>query len=269
MTTTEQKAAGLLALHHGPGFVLPNAWDAGSARLLEQAGFPAIATTSAGIAWSLGIPDGERLDRDTMLEHVARIAAAVDVPVSADLEAGYGDSPTDVAETVRRAREIGVVGGNLEDTIRGRLLEPAEAAERIGAARDAAPAGSFVINARIDTWFVGTDGDPFAEAVDRATRYLAAGADCAFVPAVPDADTIGRLVEAVPGPLNIVAGLASTVAPATLLELGVQRVSVGGGIARAAYGLVERAARELRETGTLGFLDGALPYPDLQQRFGR
>ncbi|HEX6888748.1 MAG TPA: isocitrate lyase/phosphoenolpyruvate mutase family protein, partial [Candidatus Nanopelagicales bacterium] len=108
-------AAALLALHRGPGFVLPNAWDAGSARILEQLGFPAIATTSAGIAWSCGLPDGGPLDRETMLEHVRRIVAAVSVPVSADLESGYGDRPDEVAWTVARAAEVGAVGGNLED----------------------------------------------------------------------------------------------------------------------------------------------------------
>src|SRR4051794_27760390 len=109
------KAAALLALHAGPGFVLPNAWDAGSARILEQVGFPAIATTSAGIAWSCGVPDGGPLDRDRMLEHVGRIVAAVGVPVTADLEAGYGDTADDVGRTVARAAELGAVGGNLED----------------------------------------------------------------------------------------------------------------------------------------------------------
>ena len=116
------KAAALLALHTGPGFVLPNAWDAGSARILEQVGFPAIATTSAGIAWSSGVPDGGALDRDSMLEHVGRIVAAVSVPVTADLESGYGDTADDVARTVARVLELGAVGGNLEDAAHGRTL---------------------------------------------------------------------------------------------------------------------------------------------------
>ena len=117
MTTgpSTDKAAALLALHAGPGFVLPNAWDAGSARILEKIGFPAVATTSAGIAWSCGVPDGGTLDRDTMLEHVGRIVAAVSVPVTADLEAGYGDTADDVGRTVARAVELGAVGANLED----------------------------------------------------------------------------------------------------------------------------------------------------------
>jgi 2-methylisocitrate lyase-like PEP mutase family enzyme len=153
------RAAALLALHAGPDFVLPNAWDAGSARILEQVGFPAIATTSAGIAWSCGVPDGEALDRDTMLEHVARIVAAVSVPVTADLEAGYGDTPDDVARTVTRAVEIGTVGANLEDAGKSGLFGIDEAADRNAAAPAAAPSGTFVLNARSDTYLAGTSGD--------------------------------------------------------------------------------------------------------------
>jgi 2-methylisocitrate lyase-like PEP mutase family enzyme len=262
------KAATLLALHAGAGFVLPNAWDAGSARILEQVGFPAIATTSAGIAWSCGIPDGEALDRDRMLEHVGRIVAAVDVPVSADLEAGYGDTPDDVGRTVARAAEVGAVGGNLEDAGRGGLFGIEEAVERLAAARAAAPAGTFVLNARTDTYLAGTAGDTFAETVERATRYLEAGADCVFVPGVVEQDTIRRLAAAIPGPLNIVAGLANLIDAPTLFSLGVRRVSLGGSLARAVLSTLERAGRELMDSGTLGFLDGAIGYADMQRRFG-
>ncbi|MCB8955414.1 MAG: isocitrate lyase/phosphoenolpyruvate mutase family protein [Nocardioides sp.] len=262
------QAAALLALHDGPGFVLPNAWDAGSARVLELVGFPAIATTSAGIAWSCGIPDGEGLDRDTMLEHVARIAAAVAVPVTADLEAGYGETPDEVGRTVARAIEIGVVGGNLEDARGGQLLGVDEAVDRLAAARSAAPRGSFVLNARTDTYFAGTSGDVFAETVARAHRYVEAGADCVFVPGVADEEEIRRLAAAIPAPLNIVAGLASTTDARTLFSLGVRRVSLGGSLARAALSTLERAGRELLDSGTLGFLDGAVSYADLQRRFG-
>lgn len=270
--SVSDKAATLLALHSGAGFVLPNAWDAGSARILEQVGFPAVATTSAGIAWSCGIPDGEKLDRDTMLDHVGRIAAAVSVPVTADLEAGYGDTADEVARTVAMAVELGVVGGNLEDAGPDGLFGIDEAVERLAAARAAAPRGTFVLNARTDTYFTrarsADRGDPFAETIERATRYLEAGADCIFVPGVVDEDTIHRLATAIPGPLNIVAGLANLIDAPTLFSLGVARVSLGGSIARAALTLVERAGRELLESGTLGFLDGAMPYADLQRRFG-
>ena len=265
---SSEKAAALLALHSGPGFVLPNAWDAGSARILEQVGFPAIATTSAGIAWSCGVPDGGALDRDTMLDHVDRIVAAVGVPVTADLEAGYGDTADEVGDTVARAVEIGAVGGNLEDAEGGRLFGIDEAVHRVAAARAAAPHGTFVLNARTDTYFVGTTGDAFAETVERATRYVEAGADCVFVPGVVGEETIRRLVAAIPGPLNVVAGLADTTDARTLFSLGVKRVSLGGSLARAVLSTLEGAGRELLDSGTLGFLDGAIGYADLQQRFG-
>ena len=263
-----EKAAALLALHRGPGFVLPNAGDAGSARILEQVGFPAIATTSAGIAWSCGIPDGGALARDTMLEHVARIVAAVGVPVTADLEAGYGDTADDVGRTVARAVELGAVGANLEDAAGGGLFGVEEAVGRVAAARAAAPSGTFVLNARTDTYFAGTAGDAFAETVQRAVRYLDAGADCVFVPGVVEPDTIRRLATAIPGPLNVVAGLANTIDAPTLFSRGVKRVSWGGSLARAALSMVERAGQELLGAGTLGFLDGAIGYADLQRRFG-
>ena len=270
MTTGDphDKAAALLALHTGPGFVLPNAWDGGSARILEQVGFPAIATTSAGIAWACGVPDGEALDRDTMLGHVGRIVAAVSVPVTADLEAGYGETADDVGETVARAVALGVVGANLEDAGRDGLFGVDEAVDRIAAARAAAPSGTFVLNARTDTYFAGTTGDVYPETVERAVRYVEAGADCVFVPGVVEEDPIRRLADAIPAPLNVVAGLASTTDAPTLFSLGVKRVSSGGSLARAAFSMLERAGRELLESGTLGFLDGAIAYADLQRRFG-
>lgn len=257
-------AADFLALHHGDGFVLPNAWDAGTARIFEQVGFEAIATTSAGIAFALGRPDAS-VDGDTMLEHVGRIVAAVSVPVTADLESGYGD----VATTIKRAVDVGAVGGNIEDQVAGALLPLDEAVAHIAAARTAAPAGTFVLNARTDAYFYPAGGDPFAETIERAKRYLDVGADCIFVPGVDDADEIRRLAAAIPAPLNIVAGLAPTLRSAPeLFALGAKRVSLGGGITRAALSFVERAARELLELGTLDFLDGATSYADFQRRFG-
>ncbi len=256
-----------LALHQGPGFVLPNAWDPGSARVLEQVGFPALATTSAGIAFALGQPDAS-LDGDTMLEHVARIVASVSVPVSADLEAGYGASPEDVARTIASALELGVVGANLEDQVDGTLFDIDEAAARVAAARDAAPKGTFVINARTDTYFGSGVRNVFAETIKRATRFIEAGADCVFVPGVDDADTIRRLAAEIPAPLNIVAGLTTPMVDApSLFALGVKRVSLGGSITRAALSLVERAGHELLDSGTLDFLEGAISYAELQRRF--
>ncbi|MDY7543039.1 MULTISPECIES: isocitrate lyase/phosphoenolpyruvate mutase family protein [unclassified Cryobacterium] len=250
-----------------PAFVLPNAWDARSARILEQVGFPAIATKSAGIAWSFGVPDGEALNRDTMLGHIGRMVAAVGVPVSADLEAGYGLSPEDVGRTVARAVEFGVVGCNIEDARMGRLFGIAEAVDRLTAARAAAPSGTFVLNARTDTYTVGSTGDAFAETVERAVRYLDAGADCIFVPGVAEADTIRRLAAAIPGALNIVADLANVLDAPTLVSLGVRRVSLGGSLARAAISTLNAAGRELLDSGTLGFLAGAESYSDVQRRF--
>jgi 2-methylisocitrate lyase-like PEP mutase family enzyme len=261
------RAAVLVALHRSAGFVLPNAWDAGSARILQQVGFPAIATTSAGIAWSWGVADGGVMSRDQMLEQVGRIVAAVEVPVSADLESGYGDTPQDVHRTVTAAVQLGAVGANLEDATNGRLFGIDEAAERIAAARAAAPSGTFVLNARTDTYFVGVNGDVFKDTVERAVRYVEAGADCIFVPGVVEESTIRRLAEAIPGPLNIVAGLANTIDARRLFALGVKRVSLGGALARAALSGLDRAGRELHDSGTLGFLDGAIGYADLQQRF--
>ncbi len=265
---SHRDALAFRALHEGPGFVLPNAWDAGSARVLAGLGFPAVATTSAGIAWSCGVPDGGVLGAQRMLDRVAEIVAACPVPVSADLEAGYGPDPADVARTVSRALASGVVGGNLEDAEGGELFDLDRAVDRVAAARAAAPRDAFVLNARTDAYFVGGVPDPFAETVRRAERYAEAGADCVFVPGVGDADVIRRLAAELPVPLNIVAGLASpAIDVPTLFTLGVRRVSLGGSIARAALSTIERAGEELRDAGTLGFLDGALPYAEVQRRF--
>ncbi|MGO4255511.1 isocitrate lyase/PEP mutase family protein [Marmoricola sp. RAF53] len=261
---TDSPAAAFLALHRpGAGFVLPNAWDPGSARILEQVGFPAIATTSAGIAFSQGLPDAG-MPGPAMLEAVARIVAAVDCPVTADLESGYGDVPGTFAAAVG----LGVVGANLEDADRDGLFELDDAVERVEAARAAAPRGSFVLNARTDPYMV-RHPDAFAESVRRAHRYLEAGADCIFVPGVSDAQEIRRLVAEIGAPVNVVAGLTEPVLDAaTLRALGVARISTGGTLTRAVLTLVETAGREMLQHGTFGFAAGALPYGDLQRRFG-
>jgi 2-methylisocitrate lyase-like PEP mutase family enzyme len=168
---------------------------------------------------------------------------------------------------VRQASALGVAGGNLEDAVQGGLFGIDEATDRVAAARAAAPSGTFVLNARTDTYFTGSGKDVFAETVERAERYVEAGADCIFVPGVVEEDTIHRLASAIPGPVNVVAGLANTIDARTLFSLGVTRVSLGGSLARATLSLVERAGRELLDSGTLGFLDGAIAYPDLQRRF--
>lgn len=270
-----ERAEAFLGLHgQRGGFVLPNVWDAGSARIVEQAGFAAIATTSAGIAFMAGQPDGT-LERGQMLESVARIVEAVDLPVSADLEAGYGAEPEDVAATIAEAVSVGVIGANLEDLVPGGgpLYGVDEATERVAAARAAAPTGTFVLNARTDTYLArapSSDLDAvFAATVARAERYVEAGADCIFVPGVDDPETIRRLAETIPAPLNVVAGLTANVLDAqTLGGLGVARISVGGSLARAVLGFVERAAETMLADGTFAFTADAIPHPDLQRRFG-
>ena len=261
------QAADFLALHSQPGaFVLPNVWDAGSAKVMARAGFPALGTTSAGIAFSAGLPDDGSIGRERMVERIGAIAAAVDLPVSADIESGYADDPDGVAATIRAVIGAGAVGANLEDADparRGSLYAIDEAVARVVAARAAADreGAPFTLNARIDSYLAGVP-DPYADAVERAARYVAAGADCIFVPGATDAAAIGRLVEAIDAPLNVVAGLAGE--PLTLAEygrLGVRRVSVGGSLARAALGLVERAAEEMRD-GRFDFTAGAIAHAE-------
>lgn len=263
-----ERAAAFLALHQpGAGFILPNAWDAGSARILEQSGFAAIATTSAGIAFSRGLPDAA-MEPSEMLDCIARIVAAVDCPVSADLEAGYGATADGVADTVAAAVGIGVVGANLEDAAGdGELFGLEAAVERLEAARSSAPAGSFVLNARTDPYMVGRP-DAFAETIRRAHRYLDAGADCIFVPGVTASEEIGRLTAEIGAPVNVVAGLIGDLHDAaTLRSLGVARISIGGSLTRAALSLVAAAGREMLTAGTFGFTEGAIAYSEFQRRF--
>jgi 2-methylisocitrate lyase-like PEP mutase family enzyme len=257
-------------LHYGPEIlILPNAWDAASARIAAAAGFPAIATTSAGIAFARGFPDGERISRAEMLSDVACIVGCVDVPVTADLEAGYGPDAEDVAETMRQAIKAGAAGLNLEDSSHDPdqpMFETGRAAERVAAARAAADGAGVpvVINARTDGYILGFERNDalFADAVDRANAYRAAGADCIFVPAVTDAETIGRLAAEIDGPINILAGPGSPPL-SELSALGVARVSIGSGLARAAYTVARRAAEELLGPGTFTFAEGVISHPEM------
>lgn len=265
------------ALHDrraGAILVLPNAWDVMSARIVEEAGARAIATTSAGVAWSLGRPDGEGLTRDEMLAAVRRIARAVRVPVTADVEGGYGSgTPDDVAATARGVIEAGAVGINLEDSSGPRELYPVERqAARIAAARSAATdmGVALFVNARTDAFLhqVGAVEGRFDETVRRARAYVAAGADGIFVPGVVDAETIRRLAEAVGAPLNVMAGPGAP-STAELRALGAARVSVGPAIARAALALARRAATELLGAGTYDALRDGVPYPEANALFRR
>ena len=275
---SRERAEQFVQLHKQGCFLLPNAWDVGSARILEAAGFPAVATTSAGVAFSLGRPDHDffadqpagRIDRETMLRRIREIADEVRVPLSADLEDGYGEAPETVATTISMALAAGAAGGNIEDFTGDRkapLYDPALAADRIRAARAAVDAGGepFVLVGRTDVLLVGGTLD---ECVRRANAYLAAGADCAFVPGAADAGTIGTLVRELDGPLNVVMGLTGgTLSLDDLRELGVRRVSVGGSIARAMYRHLLSAARELADRGTFSYADDQLPQSELNDLF--
>ncbi len=249
----------LRQLHKGPRLlVLPNAWDAASARIFERAGFTALGTTSAGIAFALGYPDGQRVSRDEMLAVVARIARAVKIPVTADVEAGYDNA----VETARGVWAAGAVGMNLEDTVDGELVDLSPV---VRAVREAVP--GMVINARTDIFLnsIGEESTRFDRAAERLNTYRDAGADCLFAPGVRDRDTIARLVRAVRGPLNILA-VAGSPPIAGLEALGVARVSVGSGPMRATLGLVDRIACELHDRGTYSAMtDGSISYADVNK----
>ncbi len=262
-------------LHRGPAMlILPNAWDVASARIFEDAGFPAIATTSAGIAYSLGYPDGQRIPREEMMARIGRIARAVHVPVTADVEAGFGPSVEDAARTTRELILAGVVGMNLEDG----SGDPARpligfqlAVEKIKAARQAAVdmQAQIVINARTDVYLLpgGNPDADYSEAVRRLVAFRDAGADCVFAPGLKDAETIGRLAKAVECPLNILVGVGTPSIP-ELHELGVARVSVGSGAMRATLGLLRRVAEELKTSGTYSAMEGAVPYANVNKLLG-
>lgn len=268
MHNQAQKGRWFLERHQQPGLlVLPNAWDPGTAVMMAQAGFPAIATTSAGIAFALGMPDGEHIGRVRMLEQCREIARAVSVPVSADLEAGYGPRPEDVAETVQGAIEVGLVGCNIEDSTATEagapLFDLKQACERIRAGAEAARRSElpFVLNARIDCYLARPgDKDNFAESVKRGNAYREAGADCVYVPGPMDADTIGRLAREIHPPLNVLgarAGRQSVLSGAQLAQLGVKRVTIGGSLSVAVLSFVRNAARELLEKGTFSYAEKA------------
>jgi 2-methylisocitrate lyase-like PEP mutase family enzyme len=261
-----EKAAAFAALHESGCFVLPNAWDMPSAALIAEAGFPALATTSAGVAFAQGLPDGESIGRSRMIETAGAIARRMTLPVSADLEAGYGPTPDDVAETIRAALGAGLVGANIEDVDprTGKLFPFDQAVARIRAACDAANASGvrFVVNARSDPYLVGfgTPAQCFDEAVRRVNAFLAVGARCSFVPGPADAETIGRLAAAVKGPLNVLGGFRGAAAPPleTLRRLGVRRVSLGGSLMLASYTATRRALEGIRDAGVFDYANGAI-----------
>lgn len=269
--------AQLLRSYHDPSapvLVLPNAWDAASAAVIAAAGARAIATTSGGVAWSLGRPDGQALGRDEMIDVLRRVVATVDVPVTADVEAGYGPAPADVAATVRAVIDAGAVGINLEDSQApgGPLFDVDAQTERIRAAREAAAAGGvpgLVINARTDVHLlqIGPPEGRDDEVRSRAKAYAAAGADCLFVPGLLDLAELAALVAVVaPLPVNAMAGPAGP-SIAELAATGIRRISVGSGVAQAAYTVAQRAAGELLTSGTYGALAEAIDFPTLNRMF--
>jgi len=268
--TQPELAREFLELHRGPQIlVLPNAWDVASARIFEDAGFPAIGTTSAGVAFSLGYPDGQKIPRGEMLAAVRRIAEAVEVPVTADVEAGFGSTPEEVADTAREVIAAGAVGMNLEDGIEGKpdfLLDMNLQKEIIRAVLEVAKGAGmpFVLNARTDIFLygIGPAESRLARTVERLNAYRAAGAPSLFAPGVKDKESIAQLTRGVAGPLNILATVG-TPPIAELQELGVARVSVGSGPMRATLGFLARMAGQLRDEGVFTLMtEGALPYAD-------
>ena len=271
ITVQKERAHTFRAMHRGQVLLLPNVWDVASARIVEQAGFGAIATTSAGVAFSLGYPDGQRISREEMLARVARIAKAVNVPVTADVEAGYGDRPEDAARTAREVIEAGAVGMNLEDGTDDPvhpLVELPLQLEKIRAVREAALKSGvlLVLNARTDVYLaqVGAPETRYDETLRRVLAFRDAGADCVFVPGLKDPETIGRIVRDVKCPVNILAGPGSPPVP-ELEKLGVARVSLGSGPMRATLGLLKRLAEELRTSGTYSAIEGAPSHADINR----
>ncbi|QKW10090.1 isocitrate lyase/phosphoenolpyruvate mutase family protein [Streptomyces sp. NA04227] len=270
MNTAEQqrRAAEFRALHEQTDtFVIPNAWDAGTARILHGLGFRALATTSAGLAHSLGRADGAGLvSRTETLDNARAIASATSLPVTADLENGFGDAPETVAESIRLAAAAGVVGASIEDTT-GRPEDPLydfdSAVERVAAAVEAA--GSlgipFTLTARAENFLYGRPD--LKDTIRRLRAFEAAGADVLYAPGLPDAEAIREVCSSVSRPVNVLAGGASRISVAELAALGVRRISLGSGLSRLALGAVRQAAREVLEQGTFDFAAGALPYGEL------
>ncbi|MFE9387930.1 isocitrate lyase/phosphoenolpyruvate mutase family protein [Streptomyces sp. NPDC006784] len=261
-----RRAVTFQALHEGPDpFVVPNPWDAGTARVLSGLGFAALATTGAGLAHARGLPDS-RVTREVLLDNARTVVEATPLPVSADLESGFGETPDDVAETIRRAAAAGLVGGSVEDST-GRDEDPVrplgEAAERVGAAVAAARELDFpfTVTARAENFFQGRPDLP--DTIRRLQAYEEAGADVLYAPALPDAEAIRAVCSSVGRPVNVLMGSpALRLSVPELGALGVRRISVGSALSRAALGAVVRAAREIQELGTFTFGADAIPYAE-------
>jgi 2-methylisocitrate lyase-like PEP mutase family enzyme len=269
----EEKTSFFRQLHQGPPIlVLPNAWDVASAKIFSALGFPAIATTSSGIANCLGYADGENIPFDEMLFMIKQIVNAVDLPVTADFEAGYTNNLEELSSTVASVINLGVVGINFEDSSpAGELIDVHLQTEKLRVLRQTASSlgVELFINARVDVYLleIGEEEARFRNTIDRAHYYKAAGADCIFVPGVADERMISRLVKNIPGPINILA-VAKTPPTAVLEKLGVARVSTGSGPARACATLAHRIAQELLYQGTYSsFTEGAMTYKEMNTLF--
>ena len=273
MTSSQTSlAAKFRALHESGCFVLPNPWDIGTAIYLEHLGFKALATTSAGFAFSRGKPDGG-VPRDEMLAHIREIVKATALPVNADFHAGYADEPEDVAANVRLCVETGVAGLSIEDSTGRsdcRLHEKKLAIERIRAARSAIDASKtgVVLTGRCEAWLVG-DPDPLDTALDRLAAYAEAGADCLYAPGVSDPNEIARIVKTLaPKAVNVlVSGFNHQLTLSGLADVGVRRISVGSGLALAAWGAFLRAAQDIQINGTFNLLAGNAASADLNELF--
>ena len=266
-----EKGLAFRALHErSSAFIIPNPWDVGTARLLAHLGFEALATTSAGYAFSVGQRDNT-IDRDQIMAHVAAIVSATDLPVSADLENGFGDSPEVVAETIRLAAAAGLGGGSIEDSTQ-RVGQPIydheHAVERIRAAAEAARAlgFTFTLTARAENYLVGNPD--LGDTIKRLQAYQEAGADVLYAPGLTSKEDIAAVVSSVDRPVNVVMGLQGVrLSLAELSAMGVRRVSLGSALSRAALGAFLRAAREMREHGTFNFADDAVSYAELNAIF--
>lgn len=266
-TDQRRRAEVFASLHEGPAFVIPNPWDAGTARLLTRAGFPALATTSGGLAFALGRPDGaNQVTREETLANIAAIASATHLPVAADLENGFGIDPEDVAETIRLAAEAGAVGGSIEDATGDPsrpIAELDEAVSRVEAAVAAARAlpFRFTLTARAENFLYGRPD--LADTISRLKAYEAAGADVLYAPGLPDLDAVRAVCAAVGKPVNVLAGGSPGVTVAQLAAAGARRISVGSSLARVALSATLAAVRELAEHGTFGFSSGMLSYAEV------
>ena len=273
MRPLADKARAFRALHaRKQAFIIPNPWDVGTARILAKLGFEALATTSAGFAFSSGVQDNQ-VGRDAMLAHVATIAAATDLPVSADLENGFGDDPDTVAETIRLAGATGIVGGSIEDSIDrpgAKVYDIGLATERIRAAAEAKRAlpFPFTLTARAENFLVGIPD--LADTIRRLQAYQEAGADVLYAPMITTREEITTVVKSVDRPVNFLMGTqAQRFTLAELSAMGVRRVSVGSALATAALGAFLRGAREMRETGTFTYTQEAAGFAEISRLLGR